>query len=95
MRQPSVFGFEYTDDPPDWSDCNVALVDALREYLRRLELDNEAYEEDYRAEYGTAPPIDDEDAARKWQEHLQTAKLLLKQIEDDEVYPQLIERLKR
>jgi hypothetical protein len=94
MKRRNVFGFEIEDQPPNWPDCAVALVDALRDYLWRLEIDNDDYESDYRMEHGTLPPIDKE-AARKWNVHVQTAKLLLKQVEADEVDPWVLSRLKR
>jgi hypothetical protein len=93
-KRANVFGFPVEDRPPDWPDCAVVLVDALRDYLWRLELDNEAYEFDYRLEHGASPPTNKE-AERKWNVLMQTAKLLLKQLEEDEVDPFLAERLKR
>lgn len=90
----NAFCFPVEDQPPNYPDCAVALVDALRDYLWRLEIDNECYEEDYRMEHGTSPPFD-KGAERKWNVHVQTARLLLKQVEADEVDPWVLSRLKR
>jgi hypothetical protein len=91
MKRVNVFGFPIEDRPPDYSECTVALVDALRDYVWRLQLDSDGYDEDARA----AGELPDPKTEHKFNLHLQTVKLLLKELEKDEVDPALGERLKR
>jgi hypothetical protein len=86
-----TFDLPVEDRPPNWPDCNVALIDALRDYIWRLQLDSDGYDEDVRA----AGELPDRAMVRKWNRHLQAVKLLLKELEKDEVDPALGERLKR
>jgi hypothetical protein len=88
MKRVNVFGFPIEDEPPNFPESNVALVDALRDYILRLERDSDDYETDRLAE-GTPITAEEKEYERKFNRHLQAAKLLLKEIEKDEVNPSL------
>jgi CCR4-NOT transcriptional regulation complex NOT5 subunit len=84
MNRIDLFGFPI-DDLPNYPESNVALVDALRDYILRLERDADDYETDALA----AGEPKNEKEERRFNRHLQAAKLLLKEIENDEVNPSL------
>jgi hypothetical protein len=88
MMRFDSFGFPIDDDPPDFPESNVALVDALRNYILRLERDADDYETDRLAE-GTPISAEERECERKFNRHLQAAKLLLKEVESDGINPSL------
>lgn len=88
MKRLDVFGFPIEDEPPNFPESNVALIDALRDYILRLERDADDYETDRLAE-GTPISAEERKCERKFNRHLQAAKLLLKEVESDEVNPSL------
>jgi hypothetical protein len=91
MKRVNVFGFPIPEPIPDYAESMVALVDALSDYILRLERDADDYETDALA--AGEPPNEEEE--RKFNRHLQAAKLLLKEIQNNEIDPSLGERIKR